>query len=235
MQQFKSAALSVTNLYKNAVYEQSQARQAGYQEAVEDLLQFLDRENLGLMDGEGWKVRQWATEKSDGMGGQASDDDDQGDVYKRDRSSTPAAVRKEPHEPPAAPQPSRSTSPPKDDRVASQQPTPSQQHGSDATVLDKPAIFTFSAGPTLPQVQDVDMNSSDGSSTSSQDGFPFLSRNPRQQHRHSTISRPSQRTPTREPSVGLGSKRKLTFPDFFDLSGANTRDMFGGGKRGRFT
>lgn len=235
LQQFKSAALSVTNLYKNAVYEQSQARQAGYQEAVEDLLQFLDRENLGLMDGEGWKVRQWATEKSDGLGGQASDDDDQGDMCKRDRSTTPAAVRKEPHEPAATRQPSRSTSPPKDDRITSQQPTPSQPHGNDANVLDKPAIFTFSAGPTFPQVQDVDMHSSDSSSASSQDSFPVLPRNPRQQHRHSNVSRPNQRTPTREPSVGLGSKRKLTFPDFFDLSGPNTRDLFGGGKRGRFT
>lgn len=235
LQQFKSAALSVTNLYKNAVYEQSQAKQAGYQEAVEDLLQFLDRENLGLGDGEGWKVRQWATEKRDGVGGPTSDDDDQGDADKRARSTTPATVRREPREPTAAQQPPRSASPPKDDRVASQHPAPSQQHGSDANVLDKPAIFTFSAGPTFPQGQDVDMHSSDNSSTSSQDSFPVLPRNSRQHHRHGNMSRPNQRTPTREPSVGLGSKRKLTFPDFFDLSGANTRDIFGGGKRGRFT
>ena len=67
LQQFKTAALSVTNLYKNAVYAESQARQAGYQEAIEDLLHFLDRENLGLTDGEGWRVRQWATERSDGL------------------------------------------------------------------------------------------------------------------------------------------------------------------------
>lgn len=232
LQQFKSAALSVTNLYKNAVYEQSQAKQSGYQEAIEDLLHFLDKENLGLGDGEGWRVRQWATERSDGMGNPPSDDDDHGDVDKRARSNTPTAVRKEPREPMSARQPSRSASPPKDGHVTSHQPTP-PQHGNDANAFDKPTVFTFTAGPTLPQGEDVDMQS-DNPPPSSQDSFSVLSRNPRQQHRHN-MSRSNQCTPTREPSVGLGSKRKLTFPDFFDLSGANTRDMFGGGKRGRFT
>ena len=233
LQQFKSAALSVTNLYKNAVYEQSQAKQSGYQEAIEDLLHFLDKENLGLGDGEGWRVRQWATERSDGMGNPPSDDDDHGDVDKRARSNTPTAVRKEPREPMSARQPSRSASPPKDGHVTSHQPTP-PQHGNDANAFDKPTVFTFTAGPTLPQGEDVDMQS-DNPPPSSQDSFSVLSRNPRQQHRHNNMSRSNQCTPTREPSVGLGSKRKLTFPDFFDLSGANTRDMFGGGKRGRFT
>ena len=67
LQQFKTAALSVTNLYKVSAQAESQAKEAGYQEAIEDLLHFLDRENLGLTDGEGWRVRQWATERSDGL------------------------------------------------------------------------------------------------------------------------------------------------------------------------
>ncbi|EYE91115.1 uncharacterized protein EURHEDRAFT_465620 [Aspergillus ruber CBS 135680] len=225
LQSFKAAALSVTNLYKNAVCEQSQARQAGYQEAIEDLLQFLDRENLGLGDGEGWSVRQWATERLDGNGVPGSDDDD---IEKRARSTTPAAVRKEQHGPDASQSPPKPASSPQEAHQQ-QQPTPSSQ--LEANSFDKPAIFTFTSGPSFPQPQeqDVDMQPSENSS----DGAPVLSvfpRNSRSQHRHNNLTRSNQRTSTREPSVGVGSKRKLAVPDFFDLS-----DMFGGGKRGRFT
>lgn len=83
LQAFKSAALSLTNLYKTAAAEEAQARSAGFQEAVKELVRFLDRENLGLDDGEGWRVRQWATARLDGgrygaAGDSGSDDDDDG-------------------------------------------------------------------------------------------------------------------------------------------------------------
>ncbi|KAI9932808.1 hypothetical protein ASPWEDRAFT_206891 [Aspergillus wentii DTO 134E9] len=244
LQQFKAAALSVTNLYKNAVCEQAQAKQAGYQEAIEDLLQFLDKEDLGLGDGEGWKVRQWATQRSDGTGAPGSDDDERGDVDKRARSATPVTTRKEQPEPEAIRQPTKQASPPKEEPVAPQQQQPSpppQPQANDTNAFDRPAVFTFSAAPSFPQFQeqDVDMHPSDASTVSSQDGAPVsvsvLPRNSRQQNRNNNLSRPTPRPSTREPSVGLGSKRKLTVPDFFDLSGLGNRDMFGGGKRGRFT
>lgn len=62
-QAFKAAALSVAQLYKIAAADEDSARATGYQDAVEELLSFLDSENLGLGDGEGWRVRQWATER----------------------------------------------------------------------------------------------------------------------------------------------------------------------------
>jgi len=62
-QAFKAAALSVAQLYKTAAADETSARTNGYQDALEDLLSFLDQQNLGLGDGEGWRVRQWATEK----------------------------------------------------------------------------------------------------------------------------------------------------------------------------
>jgi len=62
-QAFKAAALSVAQLYKTAAADENSARSNGYQDALEDLLSFLDQQNLGLGDGEGWRVRQWATEK----------------------------------------------------------------------------------------------------------------------------------------------------------------------------
>lgn len=233
LQSFKAAALSVTNLYKNAVCEQSQARQAGYQEAIEDLLQFLDRENLGLGDGEGWSVRQWATERLDGNGVPGSDDDD---TEKRARSTTPAATRKEQSCPDATQSLPKPASSPYDAHVVPQQQQQQQQPAppsqtNEANSFDRPAIFTFTSGPSFPQPQEqeVDMQPTENSS----DGAPVVSvfpRNSRPQNRHSNFSRSNQRPSTREPSVGVGSKRKLAVPDFFDLS-----DMFGGSKRGRFT
>src|SRR5215469_11633889 len=79
IQAFKQAALSVTALYKTAGAEQARAYQQGYQDALEELLRFLDKENLGLQDGEGWRVRQWATERYQGSSQQAqaaSDNED---------------------------------------------------------------------------------------------------------------------------------------------------------------
>lgn len=237
LQHFKAAALSVTNLYKHAACEQAQARQAGYQEAVEDLLHFLDRENLGLGDGEGWRVRQWATEKCDGTASQNSDDDDHRvDTEKPRGSAAPTTPRKEPpSSEPTARQPPTSAPPstPRPDTSA-----PSSQDGS----LGSPAVFTFTAAPNFPQCQELNMDvqSPDSSAPPSQDGAPVsvsvMPRNSRQQHRHNNHSRPTVRASARESPVNVGSKRKSTFPDFFDLSGMpNGRDTFGGGKRGRFT
>ncbi|KAL2866624.1 uncharacterized protein BJX67DRAFT_381848 [Aspergillus lucknowensis] len=237
LQQFKSAALSVTNLYKNAVYAESQARQAGYQDAVEDLLHFLDRENLGLIDGEGWRVRQWATERTDGLG-HTSDDDE---TERRTRSATPAVTRKEASEAEASRQVSKPVSPHREEQASAQQPpsTPSAQP-CEAITHDRPPVFTFSAGPTFPQVQeqDMDMQNSDSSLSTPIEppvSVSVLPRNPRHQSRHGILPRPGTRTSTRDSPVGIGSKRKIQFPDFFDLSGiGNNRDIFGGGKRGRF-
>lgn len=237
LQSFKAAALSVTNLYKNAVFEQAQARQAGYQEAIEDLLHFLDRENLGLDDGEGWKVRQWATERCDGTASQSSDEDDRADTDKRDRSTTPARARKEPFTSESTPRPPPTSAPTPNTAPRSEaaSPAPQLQEAS----LGAPTVFTFTAGPTFPQCEDMDMPSADNAEPASQEGAPVsvsvLPRS-RQQHRHNNFSRQSPLSATRESPASAGSKRKFTFPDFFDLSGlSNGRDGFGGGKRGRFT
>lgn len=239
LQSFKAAALSVTNLYKNAICEQAQTRQAGYQEALEDLLHFLDRENLGLGDGEGWRVRQWATERFDGTGSQSSDEEER-DSDKRDRSATPAAPRKESESisRPSHPSAPISTQTPVT-RPETTNPAPTPQVQDNA--MGAPSLFTFTAGPTFPQLQELDMDTQPSDSTPpSQDGAPVsvsvLPRNSRQPHRHNNMNRPNPRFPTRESPASLGSKRKFTVPDFFDLSGlAQGRDMFGGGKRGRFT
>ncbi|KAE8379673.1 hypothetical protein BDV26DRAFT_258978 [Aspergillus bertholletiae] len=232
LQSFKAAALSVTNLYKNAIFEQSQAKQAGYQEAIEDLLHFLDKEGLGLTNGEGSKIRQWAAERSDGTGSPSDDDEPE----KQTRSTSPVATRKEQAKPEAArPQPKPTST---DESVAIQQQPP---QATEVNTLDRPAVFTFTAGPSFPPCQepDVDMQPSDSSIALSQDSSPVsvsvLPRASRQQARHNNFSWTNPRASTRETSTGTGSKRKFAVPDFFDISGLGNRDIFGGGKRGRFT
>ncbi|EED17706.1 conserved hypothetical protein [Talaromyces stipitatus ATCC 10500] len=225
LQAFKAAALSVTNLYKSAVTDQAQAKQ-------------LDRKHLGLGDGEGWQVRQWATERLDGVPSNSESEDDD----KPARSSSPVVYRKEHHDndqlrhnpEPTQPRTEDATT----DEQRPQQTEPVQPTDSADTTFTKPPVFTFSAGPTFPVFsQDVDMQSSDTSSmtSTSQDeptgvGISMLPRNTRTAGRLNVSAR---RSPTHGTSVG--NKRKLQFPDFFDLSGLNGREFFGGGKRGRFT
>jgi hypothetical protein len=61
-------------------------------------------------------------------------------------------------------------------------------------------------------------------------GISMFPRNTRASGR---LNNSTRRSPTHGTS--LGNKRKLHFPDFFDISGVNGREFFGGGKRGRFT
>lgn len=228
LQAFKAAALSVTNLYKSAVTDQAQAKQLGYQEAIEDLLHFLDRKHLGLGDGEGWQVRQWATERLDGVPSNCDSEDED----KPARSASPVVNRKEHHEndqPRHIPEPTH----PADEQR--QQTETTQPTDPADTTFAKPPVFTFTSGPTFPVLapQDVDMQADTASVTStSQDeaGIPMFPRNTRTSGR---LNNNTRRSPTHATS--LGTKRKLQVPDFFDLSGLNGREFFGGGKRGRFT
>ena len=92
---FKAAALSVTNLYKTATAENARSREAGYQDALDDLLVFLDKENMGLMDGEGWRVRRWATERlDDAPKGSEDEEDGSKEEAVETRSSSPEVQRK---------------------------------------------------------------------------------------------------------------------------------------------
>ena len=249
LQAFKTAALSVTNLYKNAVSDQAQSRHLGYQDALEDLRAFLDKERLGNEDGEASRIRSWVMERIDGTGTSASEsDDDRSDSDKRHRSNSPVAVRKASHDNNnQTNQQPRSSSPPRSE--VPHQPQPSSTNES---VAPRQPTFTFSAGPQFPtpqqQQDDVDMKVSDTVTpipadsriasphlTSPSVRVEVLPRGPRTPHRMANSNRHGNRSLTRDTNQVTGSKRKLQFGDFFDISNlGNGRDMFGGGKRGRF-
>ncbi|THV66335.1 hypothetical protein D6D19_04564 [Aureobasidium pullulans] len=251
---FKAAALSVTNLYKNAASEQARSRAAGYQDALDDLLSFLDKENLGLGDGEGWRVRQWATERFDGgiSGGRESEDEEE-EQEEPVRSSSPEVARK-----PTAPQEQLQPQPqPQPEPVIiNSEPIQQQQQPqilrSDITV---PQSDTFSfrssmAYPPPHHDREVDMDGtnsipsdSPNSTTSNTNNPVRLEVHPRRRNNHNH-NRSNNSNSNRIASVnlgslgsGAGSKRK-NLGDFFDISGLsfgnNGRDGSDrGGKRGR--
>ncbi len=248
LQAFRAAALSVTTLYKTAASEQSTARHLGYQEALEDLLSFLDAKHLGLDDGEGWQVRQWATERLDpgNVCRSASvppESDDEKVDNERARSSSPPNQTEGSGD--DGSENSNRRSPPSQPPAASSFPNPLGDHSATA--------FTFASSLVMPKLQDLDMAGSEhGMPGSSYHGrrtdtqasgspskagpalrFEVVPRSSR--HRHSSSARAGSRGVSTLGS-GAGHKRKVALGEFFDLAGlGNTRDGFGNSaKRGRF-
>jgi len=249
---FKAAALSVTNLYKTATASQSKARAAGYQDAVEDLLAFLDQENLGLMDGEGWRVRQWATERllDDGVQAKrnpaASEDDPEEAGLQREettRSSSPETQKKPPPMPVSS---SEMQEPEANRRTATSEPPPS---GSPIATQD----FTFRSSHVYPTNHDRDSSATGmdlDTTTTAAAGIaesnnvrlvPRPSRGSRH-NRRSTAMNSNNTTINFNLGAGAGNKRKMPYADFFDITDINfdsTGSMDGngfggrGGKRGK--
>lgn len=237
LQAFKAAALSVTNLYKTAAADQVRARSEGYQDALDDLLTFLDKQNIGLSDGEGWRIRRWATERLDGreQHGESDEDIDNAEpplAASRTESST--------HIPNRCPSPVRI-----EPQVA--------EHVEPTQMQPPTSNFTFRSSHAYPL--DADLNSSDAEGQESghaslESSIASLSQG---QSSHSTTNsarnRPSNRQissnrhDNRSSRLGRssGHKRKVNLGDFFDLGNLGIhRDGFGGaggggGKRARFT
>lgn len=241
LQAFKSAALSVTHLYKQSAVDQSSARQAGYQDALDDLLGFLDKENLGLDDGEGWKVRQWATERFEkaNYGNNIPESDD--DRAERDggRSGSPTTSTGQADATTTPRAPSRSSSPP----VAEQPSTNASSDHLSTDVNEKQPVFTFRATPQ--PALDTDMSNSEMSgqflTTSESSSSPsirleVINRANRTSNRQTVHPRHTNRSATnREVGHLAGTKRKLPLSEFFDISNfGNWKDASSGGKRGRF-
>ena len=266
---FKAAALSVTNLYKSAAASHDRARASGYQDALDELLTFLDQENLGLMDGEGWRVRQWATERlvDDGTqrqrGGSVSGDeadnapDEQ--QHTQTRSSSPEVQRK-----PALPTSSSDIHEETEERRRTALSEPPSRSTPPATTvphtqppqiqLQPPVLdnFTFRAQQSYPtnhereNTMEIDLtnNSSAPSSAESVRFLPYTRTVRGRAHatNHARRSGNANGNTTIGVNIGTGSKRKLPYPDFFDISNVNLdgydwKDDRGGGrggKRGRF-
>jgi hypothetical protein len=247
LQSFKAAALSVTKLYKTAAADLGRARAEGYQDALDELLAYLDKEDIGLSDGEGWKIRRWATERLDGRDSVSQNmesDDESGD--KLDRASSPEIHRSQSTtrlSPAAAAV--RTSSPARTES----QPPPTIITPNEATVLTPPqGVFTFRSPQQYPQDADItlsDLGLSEGTRTQTHDGqqSPHTSGAPititrpsRTNARHANHSTRINSRSSTSISRASGHKRKINFAELFDISNSgHCKDAFGGGgKRGRF-
>lgn len=208
LQAFKQAALSVTNLYKSAATDHEAIRQVGYQDALDDLLKFLDRENLGLQDGEGWRVRQWATARYDGSAHtqQSEDEDETADLEPTQRSTSPDKQAEE--EDATAPQVQQEQQP-RAQSATPQLPTQVPSH------VQSP--FQFSAGSDSIMSTDDSQTPSQESSTESRSIPVKLDLINRNKNAHKNNSRNTVRPTSRSALQTIGSKRKLPFPDISDI------------------
>ncbi|ESZ95774.1 hypothetical protein SBOR_3843 [Sclerotinia borealis F-4128] len=238
---FKAAALSVTNLYKTAAADQGRARAEGYQDALDDLLIFLDKKDIGLSDGEGWRIRRWATERLDGREALHNDSDDE--VPEKTDSGSPPVVHRSQtstHIPASTPKPTRAASPMRAES-APPPPTVILPDPEPPTITALPqGTFTFRSSQQYPQDPDIllsDLDLSDKGCPQIHDGFSnqpagiSLTRPLRTNARHNNhTSRLNARSST-AIGRGAGQKRKINFGDFFDLGNLGHGDdssAFGG-------
>lgn len=225
-QSFRSAALTVTNLYKAALADIDRSRADGYQEALEHLVGFLDKENLGVGDGEGWRIRQWAMERLDGAlpGQSASESDDDSPEEPRARSSSPVMERN------SSPETVRVVdSPVESTHRSDSAPPPVSADRSDTDMTPLPTVFHFSSPQAYPSTSAGDHPSYDFTAAARR-AFPTPRR---------TSNRTSARSMQRSAAQnllslgsGAGQKRKLVH-DFFNIDFNDRRDGSGPGPKQR--
>lgn len=222
---FKAAALSVTKLYKTSAAAQAKSRADGYQDCLEDILAFLDREGLGTGDGEGSRIRRWVLERVEGRDTSQTLESEEDEVEKPEVVSSP-----ELHRTNSAPQLLRTEVQMKD----TEPPTHVVQDSS--PVPDEPAeivvpsqeTFTFQSSLPYPNLANLDLSDSHTHNSPSRQTSSSTPRTAR-----GRAVRPGPR-----PTLGRGAgqKRKVNLAEIFDLASLNNgKDVFGnGGKRGRF-
>lgn len=245
LQAFKVAALSVTHLYKMAADDMGKARSEGYQDALDDLLGFLDKEDIGLNDGEGWRIREWATARLDGRdsASQHAESDDEV-AEKVDGPSSPILQRSQSETRLDANQQSTRTSSPMRTEPPIPPMGPPATTDLTSTAVPHQNTFAFRASHPYPQDADTvlsDLNSLDNNriQTPNNPGIT-ITRPSRTSTRHNNHSSRHSSHNTRAPSMlgrGAGQKRRAVVPDidFFDLGNLDYgKDGFGGGKRGRY-
>lgn len=236
-QAFRTAALNVTNLYKSALADMDRARAEGYQEALDELLALLDRENLGVGDGEGWRIRQWATERLDGAQPRQSSSDSDDDYVedRRARSSSPVMQAN----------PNADDTRTVDDHAvelaprcdSAPPPLPMEASTTEADTSALHHVFQFAAPQTLPSGptgSTTDSHTSTDLSAAARRAFS----GPRRPNR--SASRNLQRSAAQnllQLGSGAGQKRRL-MSDAFNMDSFNDRrdgSSGGGPKRGRMT
>ncbi|KAI0148749.1 hypothetical protein GGR57DRAFT_228595 [Xylariaceae sp. FL1272] len=229
---FKAAALSVTKLYKISADAQAKSRAEGYQDCVDDLLSFLDKQNIGLGDGEGWQIRRWATERLEGT---SEDEVEKADSPEVTRTNIPSHMTPTIRNESAPPAVTSQTNIPE---TSMEEPQPIAVPTQDN--------FTFQSSLAYPQYQQQDsylnldnLNLSDSLKANENGTLPASTSTSTSQ---TSRSRRDRRRPPRAGATahlgkGAGQKRSINFAELFDMGNinfGNGKDPFGReGKRSR--
>lgn len=244
-QAFRNAAQTVTTLYRSAIADLDKARADGYQDAMEELLSFLDQENLGVGDGEGWRIRQWATERYQAH---ADNSDEEADAQRTGRSSSPVLERTAGAEPATgAVQRERSAS---EERITvgtapsvrpESAPQPTEQP-QDTEMAPHPPMFHFTAAQPYPSLDSTNDDALSDPTEAARRAFAGPYRRPthrshRNMQRDAAMNSAMGSIPLGVLGTGAGTKRKL-MENYFGLDLGNNdsrKDGHGGGKRGRMS
>lgn len=237
---FRAAALSVTKLYKTSAAAQAKARVEGYQECLEDLLLFLDKQNIGVGDGEGWQIRRWATERFDGRDPTNQSMESEDEVDRNEPASSPEVQRAEDNTTTQPEPPMRTDSAPpapvavQDLTSTSAAPPPP---APTSIVVPTQENFTFQSSMAYPQDSDLSMANLDLSDRAASNNAHHITPHSFRPRNNKSVQRP--RNPNNHMSRSAGQKRKhINIAEIFDLGSIGGKDMFGGnggggGKRSR--
>ncbi|KAK6843581.1 hypothetical protein PG990_004539 [Apiospora arundinis] len=245
MDAFKTAALSVTKLYKTSAAAQTKARSDGYQDCLEDLLAYLEKQNIGLNDGEGRQIRLWVNERYEGRDGpsQSAESEDEVENMKTDAAPASDLHRSSSNANLPAPQQTQQQQHP-EIRTNSAPPAStsdliSQKIAGSVHAPAPPAHFmvptqdnfTFTSSMPYPSESDLNIANLDLSDNRSTD--PANHHLTKQDFR-SKPSRSGARPKAGHVTTKTTGKRKINLAELFDVG----KDMFGGnggGKRSRHT
>ncbi|KAM0278915.1 hypothetical protein ACHAQH_004882 [Verticillium albo-atrum] len=234
---FKAAALSVTKLYKTSAASQTKARVDGYQDCLDDLLAFLDKGNLGVGDGEGWRVRKWATERLDGRESPSQTAESEDEDQKPETTSSPELTRTAGGNPQSTMREDNHTQTDSAPSTASPAPAP-----ADTTHIAVPSqdMFTFQSSHPYPQDAYLNIASLDLSDSRSHDSLPShvtsstntTPTNRASRLRHAGVGSRLGARQGNQLGRGAGSKRKINLGEIFDLGSlGHDKNMFGGGSK----
>ena len=218
---FKAAALSVTKLYRTSAALETKARSDGYQECLDELLSFLDKAKMGLGDGEGWRIRGWATERLDGRdtSGQVIESDE--DIERTDAASSPEMTNAVP-EPQAIPlsKPDNSTT------TVMAIPDPPTRF-----IVPTQDTFNFQSSHPYPNIATLDLSDARSQEAVAAAAATIGPSKPSKPRAHGGSGRTNLRS--NPLGRGAGSKRKVDFNELFPGCFSGKDPFGGGGKRGR--
>ncbi|KAL2022004.1 hypothetical protein VTK56DRAFT_6244 [Thermocarpiscus australiensis] len=224
---FKAAAFSVTKLYKTSAAAQAKSRADGYQDCLEDLLSWMDREAIGLRNGEGQRIRDWIVERLEGRNPtspalESSEDE-------ADKAEPPVSS---PEMQRAIPVTTQRSSDRSEDQMRDSVPPVLATAAPAVEEVDivVPSQDTFTFQSSLPYPQDEAMRLANLNLSDSQTISPS--------NRSALRNGRSRNTRTGGPRAslgrGAGQKRKVNLAEIFDLGSldyGNGKDMFGSGSK----